>query len=100
MSGDKHHIEEALPRFSLNRRIGVLVLLASMVVVGVVAALGILATFSFIFSFPDYVTKPVEELTAGIRRLAAGDYSQRLPTPVYSEFTELLKASGVVNESL
>ena len=41
MSGDKHHIEEALPRFSLNRRIGVLVLLASMVVVGVVAALGI-----------------------------------------------------------
>ena len=41
MSNDKHHIEEALPRFSLNRRIGVLVLLASMVVVGVVAALGI-----------------------------------------------------------
>ncbi len=41
MKGEKHHIEEALPRFSLNRRIGVLVLLASMVVVGVVAALGI-----------------------------------------------------------
>ena len=41
MTGDKRHIEEALPRFSLNRRIGVLVLLASMVVIGVVAALGI-----------------------------------------------------------
>ena len=41
MTGDKHHFEEALPRFSLNRRIGVLVLLASMVVVGLVAALGI-----------------------------------------------------------
>ena len=41
MSGDKHHIEEILPRFSLNRRIGVLVLLASMVVVGLVASLGI-----------------------------------------------------------
>ena len=38
MNGDRHHIEEALPRFSLNRRIGVLVLLASMVVVGLVAA--------------------------------------------------------------
>jgi len=61
-------------------------------VLGLVAALGILATFSFIFSFPDYVTKPVEELTAGIRRLAAGDYSQRLPTPAYSEFTELAQA--------
>jgi hydrophobic/amphiphilic exporter-1 (mainly G- bacteria), HAE1 family len=41
MTGEKHHFEEVLPRFSLNRRIGVLVLLASMVVVGVVAALGI-----------------------------------------------------------
>ena len=41
MTGDKRHIEEALPRFSLNRRIGVLVLLASMVVVGLVAAVGI-----------------------------------------------------------
>ena len=41
MKAEKHHIEEALPRFSLNRRIGVLVLLASMVVVGVVAALRI-----------------------------------------------------------
>ena len=33
--------EEALPRFSLERRVGVLVLLASLVVVGVVATLGI-----------------------------------------------------------
>jgi len=41
VTGDKHHFEEALPRFSLNRRIGVLVLLASMVVVGLVSALGI-----------------------------------------------------------
>ena len=55
MSGDKHHIEEALPRFSLNRRIGVLVLLASMVVVGVVAALGIpleLIPSGFLAAFP------------------------------------------------
>jgi len=41
VTGDKHHFEETLPRFSLNRRIGVLVLLASMVVVGLVSALGI-----------------------------------------------------------
>lgn len=59
---------------------------------GLLAALGILATFSFIFSFPDYLTKPVEELTAGIRRLGAGDYSQRLPTPVHHEFTEVTQA--------
>ena len=59
---------------------------------GLLAALGILATFSFIFSFPDYLTKPVEELTAGIRRLGAGDYSQRLPTPVHHEFTEVAQA--------
>ena len=59
---------------------------------GLLAALGILATFSFIFAFPDYVTKPVEELTRGIRRLAAGDYTQRLNTPEYPEFTEVARA--------
>lgn len=40
MSG-RSRIEEALPRFSLRRRVTVLVLLASLVVVGMVAALGI-----------------------------------------------------------
>ncbi|WP_375419417.1 HAMP domain-containing protein [uncultured Hymenobacter sp.] len=59
---------------------------------GLLAAVGILATFSFIFSFPDYVIKPVEELTAGIRRLAAGDYRQRLPTQVPGEFAEVAVA--------
>lgn len=59
---------------------------------GLLAALGILATFSFIFSFPDYVTKPVDELTAGIRRLAAGDYAQRLPTQVSGEFADVTRA--------
>ncbi|WP_210521850.1 HAMP domain-containing protein [Hymenobacter terricola] len=69
-------------------------------VLGLVAALGILATFSFIFSFPDYVTKPVEELTAGIRRLAAGDYSQRLPVPAYPEFTEVAQAFNDMAQKL
>ena len=41
MSHARETFEEALPRFSLRRRIGVLVLLASIVVVGVVATLGI-----------------------------------------------------------
>ena len=38
---ENHHLEEALPRFSLQRRIAVLVLFASIVVVGTVATLGI-----------------------------------------------------------
>ena len=61
-------------------------------VLGLLAALGILATFSFIFSFPEYVAKPVEELTAGIRRLAAGDYRQRLSTTQYPDFAEVARA--------
>lgn len=69
-------------------------------VLGLVAALGILATFSFIFSFPDYVTKPVEELTAGIRRLAAGDYSQRLPAPAYLEFAEVAQVFNDMAQKL
>ncbi|AMJ67768.1 HAMP domain-containing protein [Hymenobacter sp. PAMC 26628] len=67
---------------------------------GLLAALGILATFSFIFSFPDYVTKPVEELTAGIRRLAAGDYSQRLPVPAYQEFAGVATAFNDMAQKL
>ena len=59
---------------------------------GLLAALGMLATFSFIFSFPDYVTKPVDELTAGIRRLAAGNYTQRLTTQVSGEFADVTRA--------
>ena len=69
-------------------------------VLGLVAALGILATFSFIFSFPDYVTKPVEELTTGIRRLAAGKYSERLPVPAYTEFTEVAQAFNDMAQKL
>jgi len=38
---DKNRLEEALPRFSLKRRIAVLVLLVSTLVVGVVATVGI-----------------------------------------------------------
>ena len=52
MKGEKHHIEEALPRFSLNRRIGVLVLLASMVVVGVVVLGCIVAVGGAVGSAP------------------------------------------------
>jgi len=37
----RESLEEALPRFSLHRRVAVLVLLASLVVVGVVASIGI-----------------------------------------------------------
>ncbi len=67
---------------------------------GLLAALGILATFSFIFSFPDYVTKPVEELTSGIRRLATGDYSQRLPEPAYREFAGVASAFNDMAQKL
>ena len=59
---------------------------------GLLAALGILATFSFIFSFPSYIIQPVEELTAGIQRLGAGDYAQRLPTDTHPEFVGVARA--------
>jgi len=66
-----------------NRTIGTL---------GLLAAVGILATFSFIVSFPDYLTRPVEELTAGIRRVAAGHYDQRLPVRANDEFSPVVVA--------
>ncbi|RSK47407.1 HAMP domain-containing protein [Hymenobacter rigui] len=66
-----------------NRTIGTL---------GLLATLGILATVSFIFSFPDYLTRPVEELTAGIRRVAEGHYDQRLPVRAHDEFAPVAQA--------
>ncbi|HEX8428180.1 sensor histidine kinase [Hymenobacter sp.] len=65
-----------------NRTIGTL---------GLLAAVGILATLSFIFSFPDYITKPIQELTAGIRRVADGNYAQRLPSH-HDEFADVVRA--------
>ena len=67
---------------------------------GLLAALGLLVTFSFIFSFPEYVAKPIEELTAGIQRLAACDYSQRLPTQVPGEFVEVARAFNDMAQKL
>ena len=69
-------------------------------VLGLLAVLGIMATFSFIFSFPDYVIKPVDELTAGIRRLAAGDYRQRLPTATNDEFADVARAFNDMAQKL
>ncbi|WBA41212.1 HAMP domain-containing protein [Hymenobacter canadensis] len=66
-----------------NRTIGTL---------GLLATVGILATLSFIFSFPDYLTKPVQELTAGIRRVAEGHYDQRLPVRAHDEFAPVAQA--------
>ena len=67
---------------------------------GLLAVVGILATFSFLFSFPDYVTKPVEELSSGIRRLAAGDYHQRLAPPAYQEFAAVASAFNDMAQKL
>ncbi len=67
---------------------------------GLIAALGILATFSFIFSFPGYIIQPVEELTAGIQRLGAGDYSQRLPTDTHPEFVGVARAFNDMAQKL
>ena len=66
-----------------NRTIGTL---------GLLATLGILATLSFIFSFPDYITKPIQELTSGIQRVAAGHYDQRLPVRPHDEFAPVALA--------
>lgn len=41
MTPPLHRLEEALPRFSLDRRISVLVLMAALIVVGIVAAISI-----------------------------------------------------------
>lgn len=59
---------------------------------GLLAGGGLLLGLSFLLNFPDYLARPVGELTAGVRRLADGHYDQRLPVRATDEFAPVAQA--------
>lgn len=59
---------------------------------GIVAALGFLLSFSFIFNFPSYIANPIKELTHGIKEIANKNYGKRLNFTSNDEFGELAEA--------
>lgn len=61
-------------------------------VLGLLAGTGLLLALSFLLNFPDYLARPISELTAGVRRLADGHYDQRLPVRPTDEFAPVAQA--------
>jgi HAE1 family hydrophobic/amphiphilic exporter-1 len=82
MSGGREGVEEALPRFSLQRRVGVLVLLASLVVVGVVAAVGIPLEL-----IPSGFTPPFLAVTVPWADAPAQDMLEKIILPLEEELS-------------
>jgi HAE1 family hydrophobic/amphiphilic exporter-1 len=82
VNDQKHHIEEALPRFSLNRRVGVLVLLATMIVVGLVAALGIPLEL-----FPSGFSPPFLAVNVPWRDAPAQEVLEKIVKPLEDELS-------------
>lgn len=58
----------------------------------VIGSIAILLAFSFVVNFPGYIANPIRELTAGIKEIAARNYSKRLHFNRNDEFGELAEA--------
>lgn len=64
----------------------------SVALLGIIATFCILIGFTFLVNFPGYLANPIRELTAGIREIARGNYTQRLHLERKDEFGELATA--------
>lgn len=54
--------------------------------------LAVLLAFVFIFNFPEYIARPVERLTEGIRQIAQKNYAVRIHEHSHDEFGEQTRA--------
>ena len=84
--------ESLLPRFSLNRRVTVLVLLASTVVIGVVAALGIPLEM-----FPAGYTEPFLSVNAPWRDAPAPETLDKVVLPLEEELSTVRGLDRIVS---
>ncbi len=66
----------------------------------IVAAISILVSFSFIFTFPSKIVEPLKELTEKIKSISERNYEQKLEISSDGELGELSKAFNVMVERL
>lgn len=62
------------------------------VIVSLIGSFCFLICISFVVNFPGYVTKPIKELTQGIKDIAGRNYNKRLAMQSQDEFGELATA--------
>lgn len=65
-----------------------------------IGSIAIIIAFSFVVNFPGYIANPIRELTAGIKEIAARNYSKRLHFKRTDEFGELATAFNSMTEKL
>jgi signal transduction histidine kinase len=64
----------------------------AIIVVALIDSLYIIIAFLFVIKFPDYITKPIIELTEGIREIANKNYDRRLMFTSKNEFGSLAES--------
>lgn len=66
----------------------------------VVAAISIIITLFFIFSFPSKIVEPLKELTKKIKSISERNYNQKLDINTKDELGELSNAFNIMSERL
>jgi PAS domain S-box-containing protein len=61
-------------------------------IVAFMSSICLIITFLFLLIFPDYVTKPINDLIAGIKEIANKNYDKRLSFTYKNEFWDLAEA--------
>lgn len=64
----------------------------AILIVALISSICLIIAFLFLLIFPDYVTKPINDLTEGIKEIANKNYDKRLSFTNKNEFWDLAEA--------
>ncbi len=64
----------------------------AILIMTIINSICLIIAFLFLLIFPDYVTKPIKELTEGIKEIASKNYRKRLSFSDKNEFWDLAEA--------
>ena len=64
----------------------------AILIVALISSICLIIAFLFLLIFPDYVTKPINDLIAGIKEIANKNYDKRLSFTNKNEFWDLAEA--------
>ncbi len=73
---------------------------SAIIIMGIVGALSIIITLSFILGFPNRIINPIKELTAKIKAISERNYNQKLEINSHDELGELASAFNIMSVRL
>jgi signal transduction histidine kinase len=72
----------------------------AILIVAFISSICLVIAFLFLLIFPDYITKPIDDLIAGIKEIANKNYNKRLRFNEKNEFSVLAEAFNVMAAKL